>query len=281
MADETRCKCIIGTRPDAAEINAALRGGAGLGAVAKPRKISRATLGKHRAKCLGIRGETSPPKTMADETTQGDGFETSSVVSAETPAGDTADVSRARIQKPRKPVHSSPRRHPPETPATAPAGSALEARPFPARPATREGRVAACMDLMSSFRWERGKTSPELATAWGMSVGGVEAVASEASRRLRNMVDPALVRQRICSFLEKGLTMALAQEDPKGLASVAKAYSEIAGAGASKRVELTGRDGVPLGMLPPGLRELSPPPTAEELEHFATTGEMPARGAPN
>lgn len=46
--------CIIGAQPEAEQINAALREGQGLGTLAKRYGLIKGTLGKHRAKCLGI-----------------------------------------------------------------------------------------------------------------------------------------------------------------------------------------------------------------------------------
>lgn len=271
MTEEIRPPCcIIGAQSEAEQINAALREGQGLGTVAKRYGLVKGTLGKHRAKCLGI---------VMEQAQQGGGAptETGAETPRRPPGGSSGDrpvvQSRARVKSLEK-----------STPigASLPAGDGGTKTPpddgdgLPPAPTNREGRVRAVIDLMSANRWVKGETGPLVAAAWGLSPATLEQVAAEAHRRIVATIDPDVVRSRLCTALDHGLTMAIVNEDPKGLAQVAKTYADITGVMSPKKHELTGKDGIPLG-LPPILAALSPPPTVEELELFAQTGKLPDR----
>lgn len=58
VGQPTRPCCSVGARADAEAIDAALRAGEGLGTVAKRHGLVKGTLGRHRANCLLMRGET-------------------------------------------------------------------------------------------------------------------------------------------------------------------------------------------------------------------------------
>lgn len=58
--------CAVGARPDAEAINAALRAGDGLGTVAKRHGLVKGTVGRHRARCLGIVIGATPAADASD-----------------------------------------------------------------------------------------------------------------------------------------------------------------------------------------------------------------------
>jgi hypothetical protein len=137
------------------------------------------------------------------------------------------------------------------------------------------------MDLMIGGRWVTGKSGPMLATLWAMHPGTIDAIAAEASRRVRSATDPTVIRETVMAALHRTLAVAVEAKDARGVAALAKVYLDGSRVGAPRRQELTGKDGAPLG-LPTILANLSPPPSVEELEAFARTGELPRRqGAPN
>lgn len=273
--------CTIGGRPDAAEIDAALRSGGGLGTLAKRFALAKPTLGRHRLKCLGLRGG----ETARDGARRrlGTLSPRSAPAGGERPLATAGEGAKTRVGRndASKSRARATQEAPPETAReTGGGGDDLDdraPREWPQRPATKEGRVVAIIDLMASNRWERSKTAPILAEQWGMPQSTVEGDASEASRRIKHIVDPDEVKSTVCVALSKGVQYAVRQKDVRGLAAVARTYAEISGALAPKKHEITGKDGVPFG-LPPMLAGLSPPPTNAELEHFALTGELPVRG---
>lgn len=104
-------------------------------------------------------------------------------------------------------------------------------------PVTREERVIACMDMMRSARWVRGKTAKVLAAEWGMAVNSVEDISSEAWRRLKtecaNVDD---IKPRIILAVDRALDAA-EREGPVAVAKVADVYAKIVGANAPQKHE--------------------------------------------
>lgn len=111
-------------------------------------------------------------------------------------------------------------------------------------PATKEDRVQACMVLMASNAWLRGKTGPELAKDWGCELHLVEHAAAEASRRVKAQ-DAGWVKGHLCSSLQGALETAQTIEDLRyqvdAIVKVANAWAPIAGAtkGGSTEVNVT------------------------------------------
>lgn len=137
----------------------------------------------------------------------------------------------------------------------------------PTDPGSREDRVRAIMDLMADLRWENGVTSVLLADRWSLNPGTVSAMAGEASRRLKAVIDPVYVRTKLGNALDRAVSVAIEKNDVKGLALVAKVYSDVTGATAPKKHEHTGADGAPLGL----------PPRAALLLEAAKSGNVRAK----
>jgi NAD(P)H-nitrite reductase large subunit len=148
------------------------------------------------------------------------------------------------------------------------------------RPGSREARTRYIMRVMSSLRWKKGNgqggTAYELAQAWGMSEYSIHRIADEASRRIKELVDPSIVRDRLVTALDEALERALQKNELNNLAKIARVYGEIFQLGGPRRIEINHTKGP---ALPAALSQLSPPPTQEEIEAFVTTGKVPERPA--
>src|SRR5688572_26872853 len=121
------------------------------------------------------------------------------------------------------------------------------------RPETREERVRVCRDLMLRGRWKTGLTGRALARMWRMAPGTMASIAGEASRRLKDVVDPGWVRQ--CLGAEIHDAMEGAREcEPKeradAVSTLARAWAPLAGANAPTRLEHSGPGGTALGLPP-------------------------------
>ncbi len=150
MTDGATPCCSVGARADVEAIDAALRDGQGLGTVAKRHgtpetPLTKPTLGRHRLKCLGIRGETpgeTPTETGAD-TSETRGKK----------SGETSRDGGSRFNVP----------NPGDDPLTAP------------RKVVRASIEAQCVDLRA-----RGKSYVEIADTLGID----EATATDAVERV-------------------------------------------------------------------------------------------------
>lgn len=138
---------------------------------------------------------------------------------------------------------------------------------LPVDPGSREDRVRTIMTLMADMRWENGVTSGLLADRWSLHKNTISAMAGEASRRLKSVVDPQYVRTKIGNALDRAVSMAIEEGDVKGLAMVTRVYADMSGANAPKKHEVTGADGVPFGL----------PPRAALLLEAANKGDMKAK----
>lgn len=136
-----------------------------------------------------------------------------------------------------------------------------------ADPGSREDRVRIIMTLMADMRFEKGVTSGLLADRWGLHVNTVSSMAGEADRRLKCIISPEYVRTKLGNALDKAVATAIAKEDVKGLAMVARAYGEISGASAPKKREVTGAGGAPFNL----------PPRAALLLEAANKGDTRAQ----
>jgi len=201
--------CSICGHADVAAIDRALKKGDSLDVVSKRFGLSRPSVQRHRAQHLGTKPGATPAKFPAQSRAIRNGKAKS--------AGGSA------------------------TSGTEPKGAPK------CPPPDREGRVRACMELMTGGRWESGVTANELAAEWGMTPGAVAHISSEASRRVKAVGEHDFVRTRIAAALDEGLAIALGMArgskangvvvpgDPRalaGLASIAKAFKELAGSGS-------------------------------------------------
>jgi hypothetical protein len=146
-------------------------------------------------------------------------------------------------------------------------------------PEGREQRVQYVMRLMTSLRFETGKTADAIAAATGLNVGTVLHITSEASRRVKAACDPTQAREMIASAMSEGIVQALEMRDPKALsalASLGKVLGDVTGATARQKLDVTS-NGHTLG-LPADhpLSLLGRAPTVEELEAYAEGRELPA-----
>lgn len=94
-------------------------------------------------------------------------------------------------------------------------------------PPDRIGRVEAVERMMLELRWEKGITGPQLSTAWGLTEAAISNYANEAWRNIKRNIDPASVKDMLGAALWRATEDA--KGDPKAVATVAKAYAELAG----------------------------------------------------
>lgn len=109
------------------------------------------------------------------------------------------------------------------------------------RTAAVEARIDHIAELMRSLKWRRGDTYKELAKEWALSEQYLRELAAEASRRVRaEITDPDRVTASVGVALEIALEGAVGDRDWKGVAQVARTWSEIAGAGIKTAPSPTG-----------------------------------------
>lgn len=101
-------------------------------------------------------------------------------------------------------------------------------------------RVEFIADLMEGMCWKRGKSAKVLAKAWGLSKSAVENYSAEASRRIE--IDASSVRRLASVQGEELMTDAYLSKDAKAWALVVKQLSEISGANAPIKQEISVTD---------------------------------------
>lgn len=215
--------CSICGHADLQAINKALQGGDSLDDVSERFKLSRSALQRHRAAHLAAKPVAKPAK-----------------------AAKAKAKPRRAPAKPRDRSRAAQKAVAPVTSVGEP--TEPQRKPLPKPSADRESRVRACMELMAAGRWESGVTPQELAAEWGMAEGSLAHIAGEASRRVKAVGEQDFVRTRISAALDEGLGIALSMArgvnangvtipgDPRalgGLASIAKAYRELASPAAT------------------------------------------------
>ena len=150
------CKCLVSKRADRELVDAYLKRGDGLGTLSKHFGIHKATLGRHRRDCLGIRVETPTPDTGA----VGKPSKKKVGVSRETPRdGDTA--------APRPPLAALQR--------------------DPARDAARaaeQDRVRKVADFVAVGMWRGWTSVVTLSEQWGISTDEVQRIHKVAARKV-------------------------------------------------------------------------------------------------
>ena len=183
------------------------------------------------------------------------------------------------------PLPSPPTREPSRSkPTPADADPNDDVPPFPPRPGDRIGRVEAIENMMLELSWEKGKTGPRLAAAWGLSLAAIENYSNEAWRNIKRNIDPSSVRDRLGSALWKAVRQASDSGDPKAVATVAKSYAELVGliaGGKTLQVEVVVREpwfqemlGVLLGSIQHRAPEILPG-VREDLQEFLSTRNRP------
>lgn len=255
--------CSVGARPDAAEIDAALRSGGPENSIRRvvsrfwthDSKLSYTAIQRHREHVLdgpavgvGRGAAAADPPDVACATESPDESPSESLadgpgtVAIEVPKP-TSGPSRARM----KPLEKSLIQPPvpwDESPEPDPDSGDVDPLEFPPLPDDRIGRVMVVEDLMLDLHWVTGKTGKQLARFWGVSEDMVAKYAGEASRNIKRNVDPQQVKDRLATSLRRGLDMALASNELKALAGIAKAQGEIVGllVGAKVQINISQED---------------------------------------
>ena len=99
-----------------------------------------------------------------------------------------------------------------------------------------EARIAVIADMMRALAWRRGKSGPELAAKWNLSLTRVEHLAAEASKRVRaELLDPERVSETVSCALDTTLRKALAANDHRNVIAAAKTWAEVVGSIAPQK----------------------------------------------
>lgn len=122
---------------------------------------------------------------------------------------------------------------------------------------SKEERVEHVIGLMVSGRWVTGKTAPELARKWGLKPNTVEHDAAEASRRIRDLVDPqerAELKARFLAKLEGVLDAAIKARRFEAAKGILELEGKALGHFEPEKVEVSGNlsELLQLGLAPGG-----------------------------
>lgn len=158
-----------------------------------------------------------------------------------------------------------------------------------------EARLAEMCDVMRDLRWRRGKSGPEYAERWGLSVTRVEHLASEAWKRVAAELDAVQAKATIGTLLERVALEAYEdsrtaqmlvtengtrQESPNAyrriVVDAGKTLADVLGAKAPTKTELTGKSGAPLQLLGVDISSLSD----EQLDALRATNDPRSVGIP-
>ena len=102
-------------------------------------------------------------------------------------------------------------------------------------------RIEHIAELMRTLRFVRGKTVKRLAAEWGLTEQRVRELSAEASRMVKaEITDPDRVTVTACGYVEWALREAKKAKDTRAIAPLAKAWAELAGTLAPRKVEITG-----------------------------------------
>lgn len=144
---------------------------------------------------------------------------------------------------------------------TSRAHETMDTNPDAPHDALTETRIAHVMSLMERLQFKRGTTVETLAAEWGLSETSVRHITTIASRRVRaRLEDPdvvhASIAAKMCAIIETG-------EDRDAIAA-AKAWSEISGTAAPKKLEHSGKiDGIRIFLPPEDVASAEPEPGSE------------------
>lgn len=185
--------CAVGARADAAEVDAALRAGDGLRALAKRFDgASKSALGRHRSTCLGLAAvEVSQERPSVSQDQPGAASadpDAPAVVEAKpaesfvgvagrgVPEGADEDGGEIAASLARTRARAT---RPSAVPASSKVAPVTPTRE--ATPATDDARVMAIADLMADGEYHGRKTARELAARWGCRRGIVQDAARAAA----------------------------------------------------------------------------------------------------
>lgn len=162
------CKCHISQRPDRELVDAYLRRGDGLGAVAKHFGLNRGSLGRHRLVCLGIRKDKDTPghviaEDSADPASDGD-----------SERGNNADPAATAIT----PVIAG------KTPVASKLPKANAATARSAARAAEQDRVRKVADFVAVGMWRGWTSVVTLSEQWGISTDEVQRMHRIAARKV-------------------------------------------------------------------------------------------------
>lgn len=161
-----------------------------------------------------------------------------------------------------------------------------------------ETRLAEMCAVMRRLEWRRGESGPEYAEKWGLSEDRVRHLAAEAWRRVKaEVMDHDSVSATVGVAIERVMREALAetkapaliargehvfQESPnvarKVVLEAARVWSEISGAKAPSKSELTGKDGAPLTVSLDRLLEAEAVGVANETHDAGAVPRSPSEG---
>ena len=100
-----------------------------------------------------------------------------------------------------------------------------------------DDRVDYIIGLMRDFLWVTGKTSKILADKWQLSKATIERYSAEASRQV--LANRSEYHRDITTGAMKLFAQAVANNDPKGAAVIAKVLADVTGANAPVKQEIT------------------------------------------
>lgn len=114
-------------------------------------------------------------------------------------------------------------------------------------------KILEIMGLIAAFKFRRGATAKRLAKKWGLSVGYVHELATEARKRIRSQLDdPDEIAAEVIPGMLKSFRSAVESGDTRGAAALAGHLLDVGGL-KTKKISLEGPDGGPIPMifLPP------------------------------
>lgn len=135
-------------------------------------------------------------------------------------------------------------------------------------PTTQAARVEAITHLMVKGQWTSRQSTFELAKKWDCSLTAVSRAADHASVRIRT-AEGELAQKvtEAAGELDRIKELAIGEKQYTAAVRAVELKLKLFGALAAARKPPTTED-QPRG-LPPELAQLSPPPSVEEVEHFA------------
>src|SRR5690554_1145201 len=122
---------------------------------------------------------------------------------------------------------------------------------------SKDERVERIIRLMVTGAWVTGKTAPELAAKWKLAPNTVEHDAAEASRRIRDLVDPqerAELKARFLAKLEGVQEAAIKAKRFEAAKGLLELEGKALGHFEPEKVEVSGNLGelLQLGLAPGG-----------------------------
>lgn len=121
----------------------------------------------------------------------------------------------------------------------------------------KQERIDRIIRLMVTGAWVTGKTAPELAAKWKLAPNTVEHDAAEASRRIRDLMDPQEreeLKARFVAKLEGVLDAALKAKRFEAAKGILELEGKALGHFEAEKVEVSGNLGelLQLGLAPGG-----------------------------